>query len=494
MALPQAVEVGFLLWIFWTGLQGGRLFLKLIFVQSIQTASVRYFFSLMFALIVSLYAVVLLDAASSEFINRELSRLLLDATMTVLLVSTVLVGPCWTFWRVLNDLWGSREYRTKSSTLPPVRTVILGLITCVLLVMLYVGSWRALPDLAVVFPADVSLFHVALATVLAKVACFGVVGMGIMGGYAACATPWGFLRPYLARNSAEDARLLLGALTKRQRTLLQLWSLRRHKIAQLRVQELSTRGSNQGGASLASQPQKSDKGIMSWLSRAITGGGGVSIEQLETECDGIQRVSLDIFLQAQEAQNIIEMSERRSDIGGKVGAAFGVVLSCFAIAKVIHIAIVVLMLLLGIDDGSGDGMRLNGAAKLLSLLSPADGGSNNSNDEGSAIRLTRAAVIFNALMITMSLRGFLLTIFRLTSAYGASIGPESMALVFTTSMSAYFAAQVLMLRTQLPPDNPSVLVQSFGMIPLKVYQRTNDLCFLAACVGSFLVTRFLLRE
>lgn len=482
----------------------GGLFLQLIFVVSTRGAAAeRFYFNATFAVIVTLYAVALVDASTDTF-PKAFSRVALFTALNVLLSGVVILGPTWSAYRLLHDFLGVRAFdRRKSSRniCMSARSLFIIGMSSVLSGLCYVALWKGFPVGTSSSGSDDGSSDQKLALLsfsellLAKVAYSGVAGMGILGGYAAFSTPQAFLLPYLSRHGGEQAATMLQALNKRQRYLLNLWAQKKRQIAQLQHQAAQQEeGATVGGKSRAAL-------ISSWIAGAVArvgGGGQQTVDQLLSECEGIEKVSLSIFLQTQDVNQTISIAERGKSLASRIGAVVGVFLSIFATGKMILIAanVVVDVFL----SASGAAMLKDGEGganlpRVLSLLLSVIGNTSEGvNVVQGPVGLTRAAVFFNALTILISLRGFLLTVFRLTTSYASSVSSKSMIVVFTSCMGAYFIGQVLMLRLQLPSESHSVLVEMIGPLPRLRYQRVNDVCFLGSCVLSFLLHRYVLQR
>ncbi|CUF93516.1 transmembrane protein, putative [Bodo saltans] len=472
----------------------GGLFLQLIFVVTANgTVLERFYFQATFAVIVALYAAALADATS--IFPRILTRSALTVSLSLLVGAAITVGPLWSVYRLLSDLFGTRTFSQQNSyraasPCRSVRSLVISAISLTFCSFLYIAAWRGFPVSSVNTSTELILTEI----LLGKVAYIGVAGMGVLGGYAAFSTPQAFLMPYLSRHGGEQAVTLLQALNKRQRYLLNLWAQKKRQIAQLQVQSLPTE-SDRPAVSRASA-------ISSWIAGAVArvgGGGQQTVDQLENECNGIEKVSMSIFLQTQDVHQAISVAERGRTLSSRIWAVAGVFLSIFATGRILLIAInvvVVDMFLGGVENNalsSDSGMEGSQLPRVLSLLLNFIGNSTDGGGGGTAA-LTRAAVFFNALTILISLRGFMLTIFRLTTSYASSVSSKTMIVAFTSCMGAYFIGQVLMLRLQLPSDSHSSLISIIGPLSRSPYQRLNDVCFLASCVLSFVLHRYVLQR
>lgn len=464
----------------------GGLFLQLIFVVTSNDSLLeQFYFKATFAVIVALYAAALGDASS--IFPKAFTSGALTLALGLLVGAVVILGPCWSSHRLLTDFFGTRTYSRALSRSPlrTMRSIMIALTSLVFSGLAYIAAWRGLPLSPSITGEVLTIWDV----VFGKVAYVGVVGMGVLGGYAAFSTPQAFLMPYLSRNGGEQAVVLLQALSKRQRYLVNLWAQKKRHIAQLHAQVSANEGNRSSTSRAAS--------ISSWIAGAVArvgGGGQQTIEQLESECSGIEKVSTSIFLQTQDVHQAISVAERGRSFTSRAGALVGVFLSIYAAGRVLLITLNVVIDVAFANNvgGSGAGSDSNDGGQVpraLSLLLSVVG--NNASDGGA---LTRAAILFNALTILMSLRGFMLTIFRLTTSYASSVSSRTMIVTFTTCMGAYFIGQVLMLRLQLPNDSHSSLVTIIGALPRQPYQRLNDVCFLASCILAFLLHRFVLQR
>ena len=442
----------------------GSTFLELIFVYNVSTLCSRHFFAFIFATSTTMFLVVLIDM-SNGLLSQESTSTTLFVLLAVTLTLTTFVGPWLTIFSFCGDCG--------------VRQLFLRLtISGILLACLFLGSQYTLPSLQ-----EIEVLHtnrrfeggkVSNATLtevtIGKVSFFGVIAMGILSGFAAIATPYSFLSPFLRRHGVGDARILLSALMKRQHYLLHLWGTKERIIAQhVKEHEISGKGA---------QGKMKKSTFLGWIRESIAGPSSPTIEQLKTECDGIQKVSLSIFLQMSDAEAAVVIGENGNTWRGTICLAFGITLLGHAVIRMISTA-------LNLFEHSGE--AVDPVSRIFNAMS--------AGEETNIKRYARPfTVFFNALLIIMSIRGFLLAIFRMTSKFSSSLSPNTTVLLFSTSFGAYMVAQLLMMRLNLPTESRSVVTDVLGKLPFSYYGMLNNACFAISATVSFVLRRFVLYQ
>lgn len=485
------VELLSLLIVFLCSTSGGSLFLQLVFVHNVRSSRERHLFSLIFGIVMTLYGVIFFDLSfgtATSWLSKEILRNGCHGLVLAQLILVAFVGPLWGLWSMVEDLTGgSRRLERKWDA----REKIISFVSVVLLLALYYFSWRVLPSLEIVLDKNGAERDATRMEILyAKVAVFGTAGMGILSGYAAFSTPYSFLLPVLLSRNREQAQNLVGALQRRQRYLLQIWGQKKRQIALNHHQAMKQGG---GGA----QPTSGKLGWLAspWSSKSSQ-SGQAQAEQLSTECEGIERVCMSVFLQLNDAQQMVEIADRNganqtrtSRLRRGCGVVFGVILSLYASGKIVGMILNFIVVALG-GGGSRAISSSSGNAKVIQFVLLFSGLADNG--EGPLL-VSRASLVFSGVMIFLSIRGLLLTIYRLTTLYASTLGPATMVIGFSTFMGAYFTAQVLMLRLQLPHDSNSVLAEALSGLPLPFYQKINDVCFLLSCAVTFFIRRYVLN-
>ncbi|KAH9599994.1 Abscisic acid G-protein coupled receptor-like domain [Trypanosoma melophagium] len=451
----------------------GTLFGRLVFVYAIERPTTQFCFVVIFALSTFIFTLVLLDAskiASSIFSTGFITHALRYAIIADLTAISLLCPFC--ILRLLLQNLHLRRFM-----------VLLGTFS----ILLYLfGSW--VPPLRWLrgllgFGFHLSPAHTLWDAVSTTVALVGILAVGVLSGYAAVTTPVAFIRPLIVRDSGGGARVALGVLAKRQRHLLSLWTSKQTQIAQAwstRVPSASARGS----ATL----------VWGWVAKSLRSGTGdgnsrwnsENVAKLKAESDGIQAVSTAVFLEMNEMDSLLRSAENGATWRGWAEAFLGVILLLHTLLKLTFTTISLLRWRLS-SLATMPHQNEDTATRVVGIFETY--GLSVSNSEGTERRVAWVSLTLNAWMIISSIRGFLLTVFRLVTLYTAFLSMDTTVLALTTGMGAYFIGQLLLLRLSPTLETQSVLCEVIQeQLPRReFYRRLNDMVFVIASAVTILV-------
>nr|CCC91916.1 conserved hypothetical protein [Trypanosoma congolense IL3000] len=445
-----------LLWLYHIG----SLFSRLVFVHTIEQGSRKICFCLVFAL--STYTFILLLADATRFSERVRSDFSTQVFGVALVVNIILVT-------VLCPLLIAR------SLFSNVQLHHFLLMVAVLCVVTKVAFGASVIPLHWTF----ATFQDALTVVISV--C-GVIAVGLLSGYAAITTPLAFLKPLIDRQSGEHARIALSTLAKRQRHLLGLWISKRRQIAQAYSAASRTIG---GSGSEGVRVTDTGRRVWNWITKSIRStinAGSADIATLEAESNGIQAVSMAVFLQTSELDSLVRSADSGSTWRGWTNALLGLVLMVHTLLKLSFTIISLLRWCVFASDSHKAG-REDAATKVMNFLESY--GLATAHDDGAEQRVVWVSVALNAWMITTSIRGFFLTVFRLMTRT-AFLSLDTTVIILTTGMGAFFIGQMVLLRLTPTLEREGIL---YGTLREHLPQHTeychlNDLVFVGT---SFLV-------
>lgn len=468
--------------------------MTLLFVHNVTAVRSRHLFSLVFMISGLMFSVILLDFGTSV-LQRETTSAVLRGSMDSLLVLVVFILPVLTIRSFVDDI-GIRNAKFKN------------VVTAAVLIAFYIFADRVLPSTEEVIVHGSTLDKnvvpggtvapkaliaseeetadpvgapdaTRMATVterfLARAAFFGVIFMALLGGYAAVATPRAYLTPFWSRNSQSTARHLVSALSKRHRHVVDLWAAKQRQLVLISAAEntgsTNNNSSGGGGGRVA--------GFVSWIADTITSTASQKA-QLTAEVDGLCRVSLSLFMQISDAEEMLKLAESGRSAKGVAFASFGLVLSLYCVFKMLLTTVNLVLWRFSTTDP---------VTRLFQLLTIWI---NLDVDVGFYV--SRIALIFNVVVIISAMRGFLVTTFRITTQFMSAVGANTTVLFFSLCMGLYFIAMLLLMRLSLPEQHRLVLSDVIGQLPFYYYHRLNDACFVLSCIVTYVVQRFVLTD
>ncbi|KEG06551.1 hypothetical protein DQ04_13381010 [Trypanosoma grayi] len=453
----------------------GNLFGRLVFVYAIERTTTQLCFVSIFALSTFIFIVGLLDASkmgslyfSMGFCTHAL-RLAIVADIVIISVLCPL-GILWSFLRSLR-----------------LRHFLPLLVGCSLLVVVFgvraplLVLVRRLPGFGV--QGDVARISWDAATT--GVALLGVLAVGVLSGYAAVTTPAAFIRPLVVKGSGEGARAALGVLAKRQRHLLSLWISKQRHIAEA----WGAAAPSVGGG----KPR-----VWNWVTKSLrstVGGGGLrrggdDVAKLKAECNGIQAVSMAVFLEMSEMDSLVRSAESGATWRGWADALLGVLLLFHTVLKLVFTIISLLRWgMSSADNPTASPLPEDTATRVVNFLETY--GLATPHSEGAEQRIVWVSLVLNAWMIMCSIRGFLLTVFRLVMTYTTFLSVDTTVLGLTAGMGAYFVGQMLLLHLSPQLESQSVLfVVRQEQLPMnEMYRHLNDLVFVISSIITVFVVQ-----
>ena len=393
----------------------------------------------------------------------------------------------------------------------------------------------------------------------------GVCLVALLGGYATVTTPLGYLLPVLWRRNGAMAVKYADDLGRRQQHLINVWMERRRALFLARdgqrrrqmglsVAPYSSTTSGSGGlhravgagggrgtgGGAASPPSSSTETIWGKLKSTVTGGGrggSATAEQVASQADGYSQLSLGVFLQAQEAEDMRRIAASGRSVSGLLFAVWGAILSVYAVTKLSMTFVNLLFGRFSTVDAVTRAVGLLLAAD--EVMTGAAGAaappqSTSSKAGGGAAMLLvvgRLSFLVHAVVVVSAIRGFFITIFRLTtttttSSTGAASssapatpaapstsvsaekqtttlspwwldderGPAMTLLLLTEAMGLYFFAMLVMFRLGLPAHSLARrdLLHVVGVgVPIRYFHRLHDLVFLASATVTAIARRYL---
>lgn len=456
----------------------GILFGRLAFVYTFERGTTQFCFVAIFALSTFMFSLVLLDASRIDraLFSANVSIHLLRLAFVIDLAVIAVFSPL-CFFRSLVHTLSLRRY-------------IALLIGCGLLLFFF-GTWVplfrsvfSLVGFAVPWDPSTTLWG----SITTTIALFGVVAGGVLSGYAAVMTPFAFLRPLVLQRSGERAKVALSVLAKRQSHLLSLWVAKRRQIAE--ASRGAAASSSSSSSVLGSGPR-----VWRWVTKSLRSAvpGGAfrdrgDVARLRTESDGIRAVSTAVFLQMSEMDSLVRLAESGATWRGWAGALVGAVLLLHALVKLLFTVISLLRWSMSSVFAPAS-LREDTATRVVRLLETY--GLAASHGGVREERIVWVSLVLNTWMILSSIRGFLLTVFRLVTTYTTFLSVDSIALGLTVGMGAYFLGQLLLLRPSPTLEYESVLstVLQEHLPQSEMYFYLNDFVFVVSSVVTALVQR-----
>ncbi|EAN89854.1 hypothetical protein C3747_15g402 [Trypanosoma cruzi] len=448
----------------------GILFGRLVFVYTIERRTTHFCFVVIFALSTLIFSLVLLDASKlgvlifSVSFSTQALRLALVADLAVISVLCPFCIAC----LLLHNLHFRRGY---------LLLICCGLFVLICRDRVLLVEWiRRLSRFSLPWDSAMTVWN----AVTTGTALMGVLAVGVLSGYAAVTTPAAFLRPLVVKDSGERARAALGVLAKRQRHLLLLWVKKQCQIAE----------TWRGGAPLTSSADSGGR-VWSWMAKSVRGRAlvekGDDIVRLRAENDGIQAVSMAVFLQMSEMDSLVRSAESGATWRGWVNALLGVVLLLHAFLKLLFTTINLRWFVFPVSSApplsEDTATRVVRLFETYGLATPTGGESDQ--------RIVWVSVFLNAWMIVNSVRGLLLTVFRLVTTYTTFLSVDTTVLGLTVGMGVYFVGQLLLLRLSPTVESESALstVLEEQLPRSDMYCHLNDLVFVMTSIVTLVAQR-----
>lgn len=307
-----------------------------------------------------------------------------------------------------------------------------------------VGLGKALSVVATAFTtgallyASRSLLEVSWATVFSYNLVAGTICNGLLSGFAAINTPYNFLFPVISKGRIQRANKVLDALSKRQKIIIDAWCAKRRKI---------------NSDALNSSSQKGTFSI-SRIFESLKGNTG------EMECAGMENVSLAIFLEIDELSSFSHKNIE-SNILKMINLLIGILISIFGIGKI--------------------------ASTFLNFVSGGSAviGAKSDTDGTKTASASQAAIITNGIMMMMSLRGFLLAAFRLSTKVTNSLATHTATLFFTSAFGVFAMSQFALSVRFLSKEHQHIIFNTCGVFDSEAYTPWNNLSFIVAATAAF---------
>jgi hypothetical protein len=336
--------------------------------------------------------------------------------------------------------------------------------------------------------------------------------MGVMAGFAAVTTPASFLAPYLQRGQGARLQVAMAALAKQQHVVLGLWLAKQRTISERWAAKRSSNAShaaalNHPGAQ--PNPNFSVQRILRWWRCVVFGSDDddttmavSNLSLLEDESRGLQTMCVQNFLA------LCEVSERYQTAcsGDKLSSRLGAVVGCFlAVFAALKVGQVFVSLGLSaaqwawVGGGTAQQSLLNEEPSAMAV-SAGDGGRGVLELVAAwiaelligseSVRRTIASGV-NGFMTITAIRGFLLVIFRLSSRY-MTISAAQTVLLCSLAASAYFVAQILMMR-QRDDQVEGVLRRALvgELADAAGHVRLHNVCFAISFVSTMVGERLM---
>lgn len=470
------------------GYVSGRHFLSLVFLHNVDRHFGKHFFALVFGVVVTQFGLAYAFTKTVKDMEEHdppphgvlfgLSYLLF--WLQVFLTGGI--GAFMTLRLMVEDVlprWLTSGRRRQLIVVLPVS----------LLLYVGLGYWlnRVLPS---------SGPHASLlAQWTPKVASVGAMAMGMVTGFAAFTTPYNCLLPFLVKGRSEQTAAYVGALQRRQRHLLALWGKKQAMLFELQYRQPNTTASSSEGE------RGSGGGLLSQWFRGGSSATAHTIESLQSECDGIQRVSSLIYFQTHEAEELLQYAQSSNvqSWRGLLSAGTGIVLSLFALAKVCMTVYLHLPVWLVGGSGNRDNIASSSFDWNQSMVPEASTTTTHSGDNSSLSIVAAWSTVstwLSVALVVVAVRGFLLVVFRLTSTFASALRPVTMLHAFATLMGSYFIAQLVLWSSDVGVRS---CVGTFGeenyrALPIQALQSINSLSFSISFVLTGIVRRFVLQE
>ncbi|RNE96102.1 Golgi pH regulator [Trypanosoma rangeli] len=471
------LEVLFALLLFLLLCYLGILFGRLVFVYTIERRTTQFFFVVIFALSTLILSLALLDvsALGGLIFSVRFSTRALHLALAADLAAIAVLCPLCITRLLLHNLHFRCSY--------------VLLIGCGLLLLIF-RAWTL--SLAWLQRLSGSCFSWAAAEALwdataAVVAVIGILAVAALSGYAAVTTPVAFLRPFVVKDSGERARVALGVLGKRQRHLLSLWVAKECQIVEM-----------YHGAPSSFRGADAPTRVWSWMAKSLRStvrGGALrensdGIARLKAEKDGIQAVSMAVFLQMSEMGSLVRSAESGATWRGLVDALLGVLLLLHAFLKLFFTSINLLRWFV-FSDAPAPPVPEDAATRVVRFLETY-GLAASQGGEGEQ-SIVCVSLFLNAWMIVTSIRGLLLAVFRLVTTYATFLSVDTTVLGLTVGMGAYFVGQLLLLRPSPLLESASALgtVLAEQLPRSNMYRHLNDIVFVTTSILTLLAQQYM---
>ncbi|KAJ9469310.1 GPCR-type G protein COLD1 [Diplonema papillatum] len=327
--------------------------------------------------------------------------------------------------------------------------------------------------------------------ILSRVGIIGVSVMAVLAGFGAIATP----RQYLAyitaaRHSGSTAVSFNQAQQRLGLTVDALVRMRRQEAA---VKERLAGQDAYGGGGSPQDPGAAEPSAFAWLRKvAQTVSSTFSrarndrqvLEEVRTEVAAMEKVVTELLEQLHDIRSVEEDVRFSKTPRGKIFTILGYILSIYCVYKTIMaFTSIILDRVAKVDPIT----RVFGWAGIrVDCMSTPDVGCTE--NDLTAVRYTQfISLIFLAIMIFSSVRGFLVVIQKMVHMYCRRVSPNTISVLFGYLLGAYSISTIMIMRMSLPQHYRIMLDDVLGDIQFTFFHRWFDVIFLFSVCFSYLI-------
>lgn len=377
--------------------------------------------------------------------------------LAVLSVLVIFILPLAFFYSLLS------EYGCKSRYIPPLSVVGLA---AFLWVFWSIGSQFPITKKA---PHSQELLEHAIG----RIGVIGVAAAAILSGFGSVSCPYSYMTFFLRKitpeavaNQCKEIARNTDALVRKKKQLLVV--RRRLRVTQDRG--VGTR-------------------VSSWLSPVMRFMGrpppmddsqslALDVSRLQLEIAALVEMNKVMFVDLSEMKLGQEAVRQSMTRRGRFFNMLGYFLSVYCLYKMVMATVNIIF-----DRDPTKDPVTRGFEIILIFLSVPN----------SELLVQPVSFIFVFVIVTTTIRSFLINLIKMFSAWSSSVTSNSVLLFLAQVMGAYFISVVLLIRMAMPPNYRKAITAVIGDIEFNFFHRWSDFIFVVSALLTIVVF-FVLRK